>query len=154
MAGLAWRGYLFCFPWSLWQPQCLPGGPATWRAVLVCLPHDQESYPQALSRADRASFARLLGRSRTGARKRTCATPSSCFAHTITGRAAADAALDQACSAASAALAGGAGALATPLTLLSAAAGWGKTTLLSAWASRHKAQVAWLSLDELDNSPP
>ncbi len=45
------------------------------------------------------------------------------------------------------------GALSTPLTLLSASAGWGKTTLLSAWASRHKAHVAWLSLDELDNSP-
>ena len=45
------------------------------------------------------------------------------------------------------------GALSTPLTLLSAPAGFGKTTLLSAWASRHKAQVAWLSLDELDNSP-
>ncbi len=45
------------------------------------------------------------------------------------------------------------GALATPLTLLSAPAGLGKTTLLSAWASRHQAQVAWLSLDELDNSP-
>ena len=45
------------------------------------------------------------------------------------------------------------GALSTPLTLLSATAGWGKTTLLSAWASRHKEQVAWLSLDELDNSP-
>src|SRR5579864_6612549 len=45
------------------------------------------------------------------------------------------------------------GALATPLTLLSASAGWGKTTLLSAWASRHTAQVAWLSLEELDNTP-
>jgi LuxR family transcriptional regulator, maltose regulon positive regulatory protein len=45
------------------------------------------------------------------------------------------------------------GALATPLTLLSASAGWGKTTLLSAWTGRHTAQVAWLSLDELDNSP-
>ncbi len=44
-------------------------------------------------------------------------------------------------------------ALSTPLTLLSAPAGWGKTTLLSAWAHRQKAQVAWLSLDELDNSP-
>jgi hypothetical protein len=29
------------------------------------------------------------------------------------------------------------GALATPLTLLSASTGWGKTTLLSTWASRH-----------------
>src|SRR5713101_7671142 len=45
------------------------------------------------------------------------------------------------------------GALATPLTLLCAPAGFGKTTLLSAWASRHTAQVAWLSLDELDNTP-
>ena len=45
------------------------------------------------------------------------------------------------------------GALATPLTLLSASAGWGKTTLLAAWARRHKAQVAWLSLEELDTSP-
>ncbi len=45
------------------------------------------------------------------------------------------------------------GALATPLTLLSAPAGFGKTTLLSAWARRHLVQVAWLSLDELDNSP-
>ncbi|HET8842527.1 MAG TPA: AAA family ATPase, partial [Ktedonobacteraceae bacterium] len=45
-------------------------------------------------------------------------------------------------------------ALSTPLTLLSASAGWGKTTLLSAWAHRQKkTQVAWLSLDELDNSP-
>ena len=71
------------------------------------------------------------------------------------------AALQQARSAALAERAGGARALAlaldealaTPLTLLSASAGWGKTTLLSAWARRHKAQVAWLSLDELDNSP-
>ncbi|MBA2679221.1 MAG: LuxR family transcriptional regulator, partial [Ktedonobacteraceae bacterium] len=43
------------------------------------------------------------------------------------------------------------GALSTPLTLLSASAGWGKTTLLSIWASRHPHQVAWLSLDGLDN---
>jgi LuxR family maltose regulon positive regulatory protein len=45
------------------------------------------------------------------------------------------------------------GALSTPLTLLSAPAGFGKTTLLSAWARRHQAQIAWLSLEELDNSP-
>jgi LuxR family maltose regulon positive regulatory protein len=44
-------------------------------------------------------------------------------------------------------------ALATPLTLLSAPAGFGKTTLLAAWARRNAAQVAWLSLDELDTSP-
>ncbi len=45
-------------------------------------------------------------------------------------------------------------ALSTPLTLLSASAGWGKTTLLSVWAHRQKkTQVAWLSPDELDNSP-
>src|SRR6266699_1975159 len=45
------------------------------------------------------------------------------------------------------------GALATPLTLLSAPAGFGKTTLLATWARRHEAQVAWLSLEELDTSP-
>jgi LuxR family transcriptional regulator, maltose regulon positive regulatory protein len=45
------------------------------------------------------------------------------------------------------------GALSIPLTLLSATAGWGKTTLLAAWASRHKERIAWLELSELDNSP-
>jgi hypothetical protein len=44
-------------------------------------------------------------------------------------------------------------ALSTPLTLLSASAGWGKTTLLSEWANRHLHQVAWLSLDSMDNEP-
>src|SRR6266700_6776995 len=44
-------------------------------------------------------------------------------------------------------------ALSTRLSLLSASAGWGKTTLLSTWARRHQGQVAWLSLDALDNSP-
>jgi LuxR family maltose regulon positive regulatory protein len=45
------------------------------------------------------------------------------------------------------------GAFSTPLTLLSAPAGWGKTTLLATWASQHQALVVWLSLDELDKSP-
>src|SRR5436309_6905642 len=40
-----------------------------------------------------------------------------------------------------------------PLTLLSASAGFGKTTLLSAWANQSTSQVAWLSLDEQDNDP-
>ncbi|QBD77273.1 hypothetical protein EPA93_15245 [Ktedonosporobacter rubrisoli] len=40
-----------------------------------------------------------------------------------------------------------------PLTLLSASAGYGKTTLLSAWASQRSGQVAWLALDEQDNDP-
>lgn len=44
-------------------------------------------------------------------------------------------------------------ALSHPLTLLSASAGWGKTTLLSAWAQRHQGAVAWLSLEALDNDP-
>lgn len=39
------------------------------------------------------------------------------------------------------------------LTLLSAPAGFGKTTLLSAWAAESDAQIAWLSLDEDDNDP-
>jgi LuxR family transcriptional regulator, maltose regulon positive regulatory protein len=42
-------------------------------------------------------------------------------------------------------------ALAHRLTLLSAAAGFGKTTLLSAWVSQSAHNVAWLSLDEGDN---
>jgi LuxR family maltose regulon positive regulatory protein len=40
-----------------------------------------------------------------------------------------------------------------PLTLLSASAGFGKTTLLSAWANQSTSQVAWLALDEQDNDP-
>ena len=42
-------------------------------------------------------------------------------------------------------------ALTHPLMLLSASAGSGKTTLLSAWAALHSHQVAWLSLESLDN---
>jgi LuxR family maltose regulon positive regulatory protein len=37
------------------------------------------------------------------------------------------------------------------LTLVSAPAGFGKTTLLSAWLRRTDASVGWLSLDENDN---
>ncbi|GHO98245.1 LuxR family transcriptional regulator [Reticulibacter mediterranei] len=44
-------------------------------------------------------------------------------------------------------------ALSHRLTLLSASAGWGKTTLLSAWAQQHQGAVAWLSLESLDNDP-
>lgn len=40
-----------------------------------------------------------------------------------------------------------------PLTLLSASAGFGKTTLLSAWACQRSSRVAWLTLDEQDNDP-
>src|SRR6266487_100970 len=40
------------------------------------------------------------------------------------------------------------------LTLLSAPAGFGKTTLLSTWAQSHSAgSVAWVTLDEGDNAP-
>lgn len=38
-----------------------------------------------------------------------------------------------------------------PLVLLSATAGFGKTTLLSSWASQSTQPIAWLSLDEQDN---
>src|SRR5690349_7568954 len=43
-----------------------------------------------------------------------------------------------------------------PLTLVSAAAGFGKTTLLATWSQSLPAgnpRVAWVSLDEEDNEP-
>jgi ATP/maltotriose-dependent transcriptional regulator MalT len=39
------------------------------------------------------------------------------------------------------------------LTLISAPAGFGKTTLLSEWVASCQRSVAWLSLDEGDNDP-
>jgi ATP/maltotriose-dependent transcriptional regulator MalT len=39
------------------------------------------------------------------------------------------------------------------LTLISASAGFGKTTLVSEWIAGYKRPVAWLSLDEGDNDP-
>ena len=39
------------------------------------------------------------------------------------------------------------------LTLISAAAGFGKTTLLSDWVRHTDRPVAWLSLDRGDNDP-
>lgn len=38
-----------------------------------------------------------------------------------------------------------------PLVLLAAGAGFGKTTLLAAWAKETQCEVAWLTLDEQDN---
>jgi LuxR family maltose regulon positive regulatory protein len=44
-------------------------------------------------------------------------------------------------------------AAATGLTLVSAPAGFGKTTLLTEWLAEDGRQAAWLSLDERDNDP-
>ena len=39
------------------------------------------------------------------------------------------------------------------LMLVSAPAGFGKTTLISAWLQQNQRQAAWLSLDQSDNDP-
>lgn len=43
--------------------------------------------------------------------------------------------------------------LSSKLILISAAAGFGKTTVLSEWAQQTKLPVSWFSLDEWDNDP-
>ncbi|MBN1814112.1 MAG: helix-turn-helix transcriptional regulator, partial [Anaerolineae bacterium] len=45
------------------------------------------------------------------------------------------------------------GGLDRKLTLVSAPAGFGKTTLLSEWVTQHRGRTAWLSLDKEDNDP-
>jgi len=40
-----------------------------------------------------------------------------------------------------------------PLTLISAPAGFGKSTLISAWIAQRSDLVAWLLLDDDDNDP-
>jgi LuxR family maltose regulon positive regulatory protein len=39
------------------------------------------------------------------------------------------------------------------VTLVSAGPGWGKTTMVSAWAATQRLPVAWLTLDTYDNDP-
>ena len=41
----------------------------------------------------------------------------------------------------------------TPIVVVSAGPGWGKTTLLAQWASVSERPFAWLSIDESDNDP-
>src|SRR4051794_38645208 len=43
--------------------------------------------------------------------------------------------------------------VAGPLTLVSAPAGFGKSTLLAEWIEAARRQVAWVSLDDGDNDP-
>src|SRR5215469_9300834 len=40
-----------------------------------------------------------------------------------------------------------------PLTLITAPAGFGKTTLVSQWLRPHQSKVAWISLDSSDDTP-
>ncbi|HET7377319.1 MAG TPA: LuxR family transcriptional regulator, partial [Anaerolineae bacterium] len=40
-----------------------------------------------------------------------------------------------------------------PLTIISASAGFGKTTLITDWLRQNKHPAAWLSLDDGDNDP-
>lgn len=47
-----------------------------------------------------------------------------------------------------------AAALAAPVTLVAAPAGFGKTTAVAAWAATVDRSVAWLALDEADNDLP
>ena len=44
-------------------------------------------------------------------------------------------------------------ARATPIVVLNAGPGWGKTTLLAQWASRSRRRFAWVSVDDSDNDP-
>ena len=41
----------------------------------------------------------------------------------------------------------------TPIVVVAAGPGWGKTTLLAQWASVSERPFAWLSIDESDNDP-
>lgn len=42
---------------------------------------------------------------------------------------------------------------ATPIVLVAAPAGYGKTTLLAQWAARDERSAAWVTIDERDNDP-
>lgn len=45
------------------------------------------------------------------------------------------------------------GSLGTPVIVVSAGAGWGKTTLLAHWASQSHRPFGWVDVDERDNDP-
>src|SRR4249919_2451600 len=44
-------------------------------------------------------------------------------------------------------------ALAQPIAILTAPAGYGKTTVLAQWAARDSRPFAWISIDDRDNDP-